>query len=210
MLVGMVAPLLLALGAPLGLAEAALRPATLPGPREWLRWSGRRALTRPVPVTLLFVGAPFLLYFTDAYDLTVRFHWAHLGMDLIFLVIGYLFARTVAGADPAPEPAPALIRLGLILVAMPFDVVLAAAVAGSGHLIGNGAASANLYSALDLPWVHSLAADQRLGAYLALAVSEAAMFAMLIVVLIRWRPAAPDHDYEALVELATSRPAGNP
>jgi putative copper resistance protein D len=210
MLVGMVAPLLLALGAPLGLAEAALRPATLPGPREWLRWSGRRALTRPVPVTLLFVGAPFLLYFTDAYDLTVRFHWAHLGMDLIFLVIGYLFAWTVAGADPAPEPAPALIRLGLILVAMPFDVVLAAAVAGSGHLIGNGAASANLYSALDLPWVHSLAADQRLGAYLALAVSEAAMFAMLIVVLIRWRPAAPDHDYETLVELATSRPAGNP
>jgi cytochrome c oxidase assembly factor CtaG/putative copper export protein len=211
MLVGMVAPLLLALGAPLTLAAEALKPSELPGPREWLAGAAaRRALTRPVPVTLLFVGAPFLLYFTDAYDLTVRFHWAHLGMDLVFLVVGYLFAWTVVGADPTPEPAPSLIRLGLLLVAMPFDIVLAAAIAGSGHLIGNGTASANLYQALDLPWVHSLAADQRLGAYLALAVSEVVMFAMLVVVMFRWRPAAPDRDYQALTEMITSRPAGSP
>jgi cytochrome c oxidase assembly factor CtaG len=150
---------------------------------------------------VLFIGAPFLLYFTDAYDLTVRFHWAHLGMDLVFLAIGYLFAWTVVGADPVPEPAPSLIRLGLLLVAMPFDIVLAASIAGSGHLIGNGSASASLYGALDLPWVHSLAAEQRLGAYLALGVSEVVMFAMLVVVVIRWRPTAPDRDYQALVEM---------
>jgi cytochrome c oxidase assembly factor CtaG len=42
----------------------------------------------------------------------------------VFLVIGCLFAWTVVGADPTPEPAPALIRLGLLLVAMPFDVVV--------------------------------------------------------------------------------------
>jgi cytochrome c oxidase assembly factor CtaG/putative copper export protein len=202
MLVGMLAPLLLALGAPLTLASEALRPSDPPGPREWLAWArGKAALTRPVPVTVLFVGAPFLLYFTDAYDLTVRFHWAHLGMDLVFLVIGYLFAWTVVGADPTPEPAPSLIRLGLLLVAMPFDIVLAAAIAGSGHLIGNGSASANLYAALDLPWVHSLAADQRLGAYLALGVSEVVMFAMVVVVVLRWRPAAPDRDYQALIDM---------
>jgi cytochrome c oxidase assembly factor CtaG/putative copper export protein len=206
MLVGMLAPMLLALGAPLTLASEALRPADPPGPREWLRWAGaKRSLTRPVVVTLLFVGAPFLLYFTDAYDLTVRFHWAHLGMDLVFLVIGYLFAWTVVGADPTPDPAPGLIRLGLLLVAMPFDVVLAAAIAGRGHLIGDGPASANLYTALDLPWVHSLAADQRLGAYLALAVSEVVMFAMLVVVVLRWRPSAPDRDYEAVVEMLQSQ-----
>jgi cytochrome c oxidase assembly factor CtaG/putative copper export protein len=202
MLVGMLAPMLLALGAPLTLFLDSLRPSDLPGPREWLSWvSRKRALTRPVPVTVLFVGAPFLLYFTDAYDLTVRFHWAHLGMDLIFLVIGYLFAWTFVGGDPTPEPAPNLIRIGLLLVAMPFDIVLAAAILASGHLIGNGSASANLYAALDLPWVHSLAADQRLGAYLALLVSELVMFAMLAVVAIRWRPAAPDRDYEALLDM---------
>lgn len=213
MLVGMLAPMLLALGAPLTLFLDALRPSDLPGPREWLSWGReKRALTRPVPITLLFVGAPFLLYFTDAYDLTVRFHWAHLGMDLVFLVIGYLFAWTIVGADPTPDPAPSLIRLGLLLVAMPFDIVLAAAILASGHLIGNGPASANLYAALDLPWVHSLAADQRLGAYLALLVSEVVMFAMLVVVVIRWRPTAPDRDYQALVDMleVTSRPAGSP
>ncbi|MFI6078923.1 cytochrome c oxidase assembly protein [Actinoplanes sp. NPDC051343] len=210
MLVGMLAPMLLALGAPLTLAAEALKPGDPPGPREWLRWAaGRRAFTRPVVVTLLFVAAPFLLYFTDAYDLTVRFHWAHLGMDLVFLVIGYLFAWTVVGADPTPEPAPSLIRLGLLLVAMPFDVVLAAAIAGSGHRIGDGPASANLYSALALPWVHSLAADQRLGAYLALALSEVIMFAMLIVVVLRWRPTAPDRDYETLTEMLQSQQRQN-
>lgn len=210
MLVGMLAPLLLALGAPLTLAAESLRKSDPPGPREWLAWArGRRVLTKPVLVTVMFVGAPFLLYFTDAYDLTVRFHWAHLGMDLIFLVVGYLFAWTVVGADPTPDPAPSLIRLGLLLVAMPFDVVLAAAIAGSGHRIGDGSASANLYSALDLPWVHSLAADQRLGAYLALVVSEVVMFAMLVVVVIRWRPGAPDRDYEMLAEMLQSQQRQN-
>jgi cytochrome c oxidase assembly factor CtaG/putative copper export protein len=208
MLIGMLAPMLLALGAPLTLARAAVRPSGLPGPREWLTGPGRgRLATQPLLVTVLFVGAPFLFYFTDAYDVTVRFHWAHLGMDLVFLVIGYLFAWTVVGADPTPAPAPSLIGLGLLLAAMPFDVVFAAAVLASRHVLGNGSAGANLYSALALPWVPSLAADQRLGAYLALAISEAVMLAMLVVVVLRWRPAAPDQDYQELADLLRDRRA---
>ena len=212
MLVGMLAPMLLALGAPLSLAEAAVRPAAPadpPGPREWLSAAGgawARAVIRPPAVTMLFVGAPFLLYFTDAYDLTVRYHWAHLGMDLLFLVIGYLFAWVVVGADPPPAPAPALIRLSLLLVAMPFDVVLAAAILATRRIIGNDTGSATLYQALDLPWVSSLAADQRLGAYLGLAVSEAVMFTMLVVLVTRWRPAGPDHDYQEMLDVLGRAP----
>jgi putative copper resistance protein D len=102
---------------------------------------------------------------------------------------------------------PNLVRVGLLLVAMPFDVVFAAAVLADRHLIGNGSASGNIYQALALPWVHSLAADQRLGAYLALAVSEATMFVMLVVVVIRWRPAGPDADYQQLLDLLRQRQA---
>jgi cytochrome c oxidase assembly factor CtaG len=93
----------------------------------------------------------------------------------------------------------------LLLVAMPFDVVFAAAVLAHRQPLGNGSASGNIYQALALPWVHGLVADQRLGAYLALAVSEAVMFAMLVVVVIRWRPAAPDRDYEDLLDALAHR-----
>jgi putative copper resistance protein D len=214
-LVGMLAPLLFALGAPLTLADSVLRPAredALPGPREWLTvWRASRpvrVLTEPVVATVLFVAAPFLLYFTDAYDVTARFHWAHLAMDLVFLVIGYLFAWSVVGGDQTARPAASLLRIGLIIVAMPFDVLFAAAILASRHIIGNGSASANIYRALELPWVPSLAADQRLGAYLALAASEAVMLAALAVVVLRWRPAEPDSDYQALLDtLARQRSA---
>jgi cytochrome c oxidase assembly factor CtaG/putative copper export protein len=214
LLVGMLAPLLFALGAPLTLAGAVLRPApegSLPGPREWLdivRTSRPvRTLTEPVVATVLFAGSPFVLYFTDLYDVTARFHWAHLAMDLIFLVIGYFFAWSVVGGDPTPRPAASLLRIGLILVAMPLDVLFAAGVLASRHLIGDGSASADLYRALALPWVPSLAADQRLGAYLALAVGEAVMLAALAVVVVRWRPAEPDSDYQQLLETLSRRRA---
>ncbi|GGK99779.1 cytochrome c oxidase assembly protein [Mangrovihabitans endophyticus] len=215
MLVGMVAPLLLALGAPLLLAEAALPEApadALPGAREWLAavrsTTVIRLLTQPVVATVVFTGAPFLLYFTGLYGLTVRFHWAHLAMHLLFLAIGFLFAWTVAGPDPTPAPSPPLVRVTLLLVAMPLDIVFAVAILASGHVLGDGRASGNMYSALALPWVSDLAADQRLGAYLALAIGEAAMFAMLAVLVSRWRPAEPDRDYADLVSAWEQRRNG--
>lgn len=213
MLNGMLVPLLLALGSPLTLAAAVLRPAAedgLPGPREWLDTWRRsrpvRLLTEPVVATVLFIGAPFLLYFTALYDVTARFHWAHLAMDLLFLAVGYLFAWTVVGGDPTPRPAAAgILRIGLLLVAMPFEVLFAAAILASNHIIGNGPASASLYQALALPWVPDLGADQRLGAYLALATGEAIMLAALAVVVVRWRPGQPDNEYQELLETIARR-----
>ncbi len=199
MLVGMVAPILFALGAPLSLAASALRSAgdgRLPGPREWLaairESAALRAATNPLTSAAIFAGTPFLLYLTPAYELTVRYHWAHLAMDVVFLVTGYLFAWLVVGADPLPRPAIGPIRVGLLLAAMPAEIVLAAIIIGSSRIIGNGNASGNLYTALALPWVPSLAADQRLGGYLMLAIGAASAFAMLAALLIQWRPAASD------------------
>ncbi len=227
MLVGMVAPILMALGAPLTLAAATVRPASpgdLPGPAEWIEAvrdsRAIRILTQPLLCTAIFVAAPFLLYFTPAYDVTVRFHWAHLGMDLLFLVIGYLFAWMIIGSDPLPHPVPNLMRIGLLLAVMPADILFAAAIVASRRIIGDSRASANMYSALELPWVGSLHADQRLGAYLALAISEAAVLVTLAVAVARWRPAERDADlgdYRPLVEALRARsaaptqtPAGRP
>ena len=213
MLVGMLAPIGLALGAPLTLADSALPvagPDDLPGPIEWLAAlrdsAAVRIGTHPLICTAIFVGAPFLLYFTQAFDVTVRFHWAHMAMDAIFLVIGYLFAWMVIGPDPVPRPVPNLMRLGLLLAVMPADVLFTALIVASRHVIGNGNAGANMYTALDLPWVHSLAADQHMGGYLALAVSEASLLVMLAVLARRW--AGDDDlggDYTAIIDAVARR-----
>ncbi len=218
MLIGMLAPVLFAAGSPLTLAEQALPaagPDELPGPREWLAalrgGAVLRLLTQPLVSAGLFVAAPFLLYFTAGYDLMVRYHWAHVAMDAVFLVIGYLFAWTVVGADPPPRPTPHLLRLGVLLAAMPFDILFGAAVIGSHRIIGDGPASANMYSALALPWVRSLAADQRAGGVIALILGELAVLVALVLLIAGWQRADDaGSEYLRLVEQFAGADRGLP
>lgn len=190
MLIGMLAPVLLALGGPLTLAGQALNASDPPGPREWLRAlrtsTGVRLATHPVVAAVVFVAAPFGLYFTGLFDAAARFHWAHLAIDLVFLTIGYVFAWVAVGPDPLPRPVGMLARLGMLLAAMPADVVFGAVVINTNRILGDGAAGANMYSALDLPWVPSLAADQRLAGGLALGLAELSLLVALAALLVAW------------------------
>jgi putative copper resistance protein D len=210
MLVGMLVPILLVLGAPISLVASIL-------PRTGGAWrclralrdsAGLRCATHPAVAATLFVTAPFLLYFTDLFDLAARFHWAHVASNLAFLALGYLFAWVAIGPDPLPREVPQLARLGMLLAAMPFDVLFGALVLGSHRILGNGAAGANMYSALGLPWVPSLAADQRLAGALALVLGELALLIALVAVVAGWRRAErrDDTGYDEL--LAALRSAG--
>lgn len=201
MLVAMLAPMLLALGGPLTLLRAILPPASpgeLPGPREWVNTLTQsplsQLLTHPLVALSLYAVAPFVLYFTGLFDAAVRFHWGHMAINVVFLVIGYLFAWPTIGVDPAPRPMPTLARLGMLLAAMPADIIFGAVLMTTRHVIGNGPAGANMYSALALPWVHSLLADQRLAGGIALAVGEASLLVALVALLLRWQQldTAPD------------------
>ncbi|HWD06092.1 MAG TPA: cytochrome c oxidase assembly protein [Amycolatopsis sp.] len=192
MLLTMLVPALLALGGPLGLASAAYGTGggLLPGSSELLhRIAGTRlvaALTHPIVVLGLFAGTPFLLYFTDLFDAIVRFHWGHLLINAWFLSVGYLFFWVVVGPDPAPRPMPGIARLGLLLAAMPADVVFGAFLMTTGRIVGNGPASSNMYQALALPWVPDLAADQRVAGLIALVVGELTLAVALVGLLTRW------------------------
>ncbi|MFC7549526.1 cytochrome c oxidase assembly protein [Plantactinospora sp. GCM10030261] len=193
MVLGMLVPVLLVLAAPFTLAAAALPPAStdrLPGAGDWVEWlracSVARVLTHPFVGTIIFSGAPFLVYFTSLFEISIRYHWAHVAVHGVFLVIGFGFAWLVVGVDQLPRVAPGLSRLGALMTAMPLCVAFGAAILGSADILGNGFASGNLYTALDLPWVRDLAADQRLGGYLALAIGEACMLLMLVILVVRW------------------------
>lgn len=210
MAIGMLTPILLALGGPLSLTREALPASTdVPGPREWLDAVAHARLTRlsthPLVTLGLVAGAPFALYSTGLFDAAVRFHWAHIAIDAVFLVIGYLFAWSVVGVDPTPRPLPALARLGLLLAAMPCDILFGATLITSRSVVGNGPAGANMYSALALPWVHSLLADQRTAGELALLIGEAALEVALIALVVRWA----DLDKAVGASWAGSRMAGD-
>lgn len=212
MLLSMLVPALLVLGGPLTLVRTAVPVSPgLPGLRDWVdRLSDSplpRALTQPLVALMLFAGSPFVLYFTGLFDAAARFHWAHLAIDAWFLVVGYLFLWPVIGTDPLPRPLPNLARLGMLLAAMPADILFGALVISTPRLLGDGPASAQMYSALALPWVHDLHGDQRLAGVLALVLGELALLVVLGALLARWT--AVDKAGEPVLSLTARETGGH-
>ncbi|CAA9419459.1 MAG: Copper resistance protein CopD / Cytochrome c oxidase caa3-type assembly factor CtaG_BS (unrelated to Cox11-CtaG family) [uncultured Pseudonocardia sp.] len=188
MLLAMLAPILLVLGAPVTLALRALPPAgreAPPGPREWLlagvhspvaRW-----LTHPLVTLPLFVGSYYALYFSDLFPAALPEHGAHLLMNLHFVLTGLLFFWPLIGVDPSPRRLPPAARLGVVLVSVPFHAFFGVALMSYRTVIGG-----DFYRALALPWVPDLLEDQRLGGGLAWASGEIPLLLVVIVLLVQW------------------------
>ncbi|MGH3764700.1 MAG: cytochrome c oxidase assembly protein [Pseudonocardiaceae bacterium] len=126
MLLSMVAPILLVLGAPVTLALRALPVAGAgnpPGAREWLltflhSWVMRIAM-HPLLVLSIYVGSFYVMYLAGLYDAAAPSHGAHLVMNANFLLVGYMYYWLIVGVDPAPRRLPYPGKLGLLLAAMP-------------------------------------------------------------------------------------------
>ncbi|MFF7361606.1 cytochrome c oxidase assembly protein [Streptomyces sp. NPDC008125] len=130
MLVGMYAPLALALAAPLTLALRALPADRARQATAVLHSPPARVLSHPAVALLLSTGTLALLYFTPLYD-TAMVHPA--GSRLLhthFLLSGYLFAHVMAGPDPAPHRAGVPVRLVYLGIAIAFHALVAQAMYG--------------------------------------------------------------------------------
>ncbi|GGS42358.1 cytochrome c oxidase assembly protein [Actinokineospora fastidiosa] len=188
MMLSMLAPILLVLGAPMTLALRALPAAgsdAPPGPREWLlalvHSPVSRALTNPVVALVLFIGSFYGLYLSGLFDSALPQHWAHLAMNAHFLIVGYLFYWPVIGVDPAPRRLPHLGRLGLVFASLPFHAFFGVVLMGMQTVIGEA-----FYRGLALPWNSDLLADQRLGGGIAWASGEIPLLVVLIALLVQW------------------------
>jgi len=103
LLIGMVAPLGLVLGAPLTLLLRSL-PVRYRGQiGQFLHHGVVRALGYPVTALVLNIGGLLALYFTPLYSATTGNPALHHLVHLHFLLSGYLFAWVIAGPDPAPR-----------------------------------------------------------------------------------------------------------
>jgi cytochrome c oxidase assembly factor CtaG/putative copper export protein len=188
MLLSMLVPVLMVLGAPVSLALRALPTAGRgepPGMREWLlaalhsRLS--RFLTNPVVATVLFIAGFYGLYLGGIFDAAVGSHVGHVAMNVHFLVSGYLFYWVVIGVDPPSRPIPPLAKLAVGFASLPLHAFFGVVLMGTQKVLGEP-----FYRSLHLSWHTDLLADQRLGGGIAWAAGEIPLVIVMIALLVQW------------------------
>jgi putative membrane protein len=102
LLLGMYAPLLLVLSAPVTLLLGASAPRTRRSVGRLLGSRAVRVVTSPWVAALLSTGGLVALYLTPLYALSVRIPLLHGLVAAHLLAAGCLYAWSIAGPDPAP------------------------------------------------------------------------------------------------------------
>ena len=187
MLLSMVAPIFLALGAPVTLA---LR--TLPSrQRGWLlsllHSRVVRGLAFPLIPWLLFVASPFALYFSGWYPATLDNRVLHELLHLHFLLVGCLFFWPLVGIDPLPGRSAYPFRLLLLAATLPFHAFLGIAVMSVDDS-GRGLIAADHY--LPLHGLHGSVFQQQVGGGALWASGDLVGLLFLAVVLAQWMRAS--------------------
>jgi putative copper resistance protein D len=181
LMIGMLAPIFLVLGAPVTLAlQACHRPAQ----ERWLAALRSRPLgmvTHPLVVWVLFGGTLVVLYFTGLYELSLRNPWVHAGVHAHFLVVGCLFMAYVVGVDPMPRSLGYGARLLFVAVVLPFHAFLGVALLGTNTVLAK-----DWYAQVSRPWLSSALSDQRLGAGILWGFGELFGLVALAIVLYQW------------------------
>jgi putative copper resistance protein D len=137
MVLSMLVPLALALGAPVSLALRTLPHA----PRRWLlvvlHSRVARVLSFPPLTLVLYVVSPWALYFSSWYDATLSHVWLHELMHLHLVVVGTLFFWPIVGIDPVPGRVGYPFRMLLVVLTLPFHAFLGVTIMGQETLIGD-------------------------------------------------------------------------
>ncbi|MCH6158915.1 cytochrome c oxidase assembly protein [Streptomyces marispadix] len=126
MIISMLSPILLLLGAPVTLTLRALPSAGRgrKGPRELLvallHSRVLRVFTHPGFTIPLFIASLYALYFTPVFDLLMRSTTGHLAMMVHFLLVGLVFFWPIMGVDPGPHRPGYLLRMLELFAGMPF------------------------------------------------------------------------------------------
>jgi cytochrome c oxidase assembly factor CtaG len=157
MILTMVVPLALALGAPVTLALRTLPPR----PRRWLLTVLHslpvRVLSFPPLAFLVFVLSPWVLYFTGWYPASVESTYVHEMTHLHLVATGALFLWPLVGVDPVPGRVGYPFRMMLMVMTLPFHAFLGVTIMNQEELIAG-----EHYTGLDLAWLPDPMDDQHL------------------------------------------------
>jgi putative copper resistance protein D len=207
MVLGMIAPIGIVLGAPITLA---LR--TLPIGRSKNELGIRGAFinllhsrlgkfyANPIVALAIFDGSLFALYFTPLFGDLMLSHSGHLFMNVHFILAGYLFFQSIIGIDPMPIKIPYIVRIVVLFAAMSIHAFFSVALMSSSALLDNG-----YFAALERPWATDLLADQNLGGAIGWAMGEVPILLALLATFIQWTKA--DKKETGRIDRASERAA---
>jgi len=157
MVMSMVAPVFLALGAPVTLGLRTLPTA----PRRWLlgMLHSRLAsvLAFPPVAFVIFIASPWALYFSGWYEATLRSAPLHDLLHLHFVAVGCLFFWPLLGSDPVPGRIGYPFRLLTVFLTLPFHAFLGVTIMSMHDLLAG-----DWYRSLPRTWPPSPADDQHL------------------------------------------------
>ncbi|MFD8754246.1 cytochrome c oxidase assembly protein [Kitasatospora sp. NPDC059577] len=154
----MVVPLLLALGAPVSLLVAAAPPARRERILRALRSRPSKVLMFPAVSTALLMAPPWLLYFTPWYEESVSSAAGNVLLHLALVLLGLAYFWPRLQIDPVGHEYPHLVGLFITFAEVIFDAGLGIVLIYGGHLVAE-----HHYVALGRPWGPSLVQDQTWG-----------------------------------------------
>ncbi|MGW5865044.1 cytochrome c oxidase assembly protein [Streptomyces sp. NPDC055239] len=187
MIISMLSPILLLMGAPITLALRALPVAARrghKGPREWLLWilhsRYMKIITHPAFTIPLFIASLYALYFTPIFDTLMGSKVGHIGMMVHFLAVGLVFFWPIMGVDPGPHRPGYIMRMLELFAGMPFHAFFGIALMmASEPMIGT---YKNPPSSLGIDAL----ADQTAAGGIAWAFSEVPSVLVLLALLFQW------------------------
>ncbi|MEP6852034.1 MAG: cytochrome c oxidase assembly protein [bacterium] len=184
MLLMMVAPIFLALGAPVTLA---LRTLPRGGRTPLLALLHSRLAgfaTFPLVGWLFYVASPFALYFTGWYRATLGNYWLHDAMHLHFVLVGCLFFWPMLGIDPIPGRVSEPFRFLIVVSTLPFHAILGLSIYTTDQLVAG-----DYYPDLHQSWLDPLQ-DQRVAGGLLWSSGELIGLILLAVIGVQWMRAS--------------------
>ncbi|MGW5968553.1 cytochrome c oxidase assembly protein [Streptomyces sp. NPDC055186] len=193
MMISMVSPILILLGAPITLALRALPPAGRgrKGPRELLLMLLHsryiRVVTHPMFTIPMFIASLYGLYFTPLFDFLMGSQVGHIAMMVHFLAVGLVFFWPIMGVDPGPHRPGYLMRMLELFAGMPFHAFFGIAVMMASTPMVSTFANPPASLGIDA------LADQNAAGGIAWAFSEVPSVLVLIALLFQWYASEKRH-----------------
>ena len=185
MVLSMLVPLSLALGAPVTLALRTLPPR----PRRWLlavlHSRVAKVLTFPPLTLVLYVVSPWALYFSGWYAASLDSAALHELMHLHLVVVGALFFWPLVGVDPVPGRVGYPARVLLAVLSLPFHAFLGVTIMGQETLLG-GDHYLELREQAAYSWLPDALDDQHLAGGILWASGDLVGLVLFGVLFVQW------------------------
>ncbi|MET8680319.1 cytochrome c oxidase assembly protein [Streptomyces sp. NPDC004647] len=186
MVISMLSPILLLLGAPVTLTLRALPSAGRgrKGPRELLvallHSRYLRIITHPAFTIPLFIASLYALYFTPLFDFLMGSTAGHLAMMVHFLMVGLVFFWPIMGVDPGPHRPGYVMRMLELFAGMPFHAFF-----GIALMMATEPMIATYRNPPTSLGIDALS-DQNAGGGIAWAFSEIPSVVVLVALVFQW------------------------